>query len=60
VATRYVDLFEAGILDPTKVVRIALTNAVSLAGVLLLTEATVTEVPDRSAATPPHLISDVG
>jgi chaperonin GroEL len=42
----YVDLFEAGIVDPTKVVRIALENAVSVASILLLTEATLTEVPD--------------
>jgi chaperonin GroEL len=35
---------EAGIIDPTKVVRIALENAVSVASVLLLTEATMTEV----------------
>ena len=41
----YVDLFEAGIIDPTKVVRIALENAVSVAGVLLLTEAIMTEKP---------------
>jgi chaperonin GroEL len=40
----YVDLVEAGIIDPTKVVRIALENAVSVASVLLLTEATMTEV----------------
>ena len=36
--------FEAGIIDPTKVMRIALENAVSVAGVLLLTEATMTEI----------------
>jgi chaperonin GroEL len=42
----YVDLVEAGIIDPTKVVRIALENAVSVAGVLLLTEATMTELPE--------------
>ena len=49
----YVDLYEAGIIDPTKVVRIALENAVSVASVLLLTEATMTEKPpehkDQSA-----------
>ena len=44
---RYVDLFEAGIVDPTKVVRVALENAVSIAGVLLLTEATMTEKPEE-------------
>jgi chaperonin GroEL len=48
-AGRYVDLIEAGIIDPTKVVRIALENAVSVASVLLLTEATMTEVPEKKA-----------
>jgi len=42
----YVDLVEAGIVDPAKVVRIALENAVSVASVLLLTEATMTEIPE--------------
>jgi chaperonin GroEL len=42
----YVDLMEAGIIDPTKVVRVALENAVSVASVLLLTEATMTESPE--------------
>jgi chaperonin GroEL len=45
----YVDLVQAGILDPTKVVRVALENAVSVASVLLLTEATMTEIPEKSA-----------
>ena len=44
----YVDLVEAGIIDPTKVVRVALENAVSVASVLLLTEATMTEIPEPS------------
>jgi chaperonin GroEL len=43
---RYVDLIEAGIIDPTKVVRLALENAVSVAGVLLLAEGTLTEIPE--------------
>lgn len=43
----YVDLMEAGIIDPTKVVRVALENAVSVASVLLLTEATLTELPEQ-------------
>ena len=46
----YCDLVEAGIIDPTKVVRLALENAVSVAGVLLLSEATMTEPPE-----PPRL-----
>jgi chaperonin GroEL len=43
----YVDLVGEGIVDPTKVVRIALENAVSVASVLLLTEATMTEIPEE-------------
>jgi chaperonin GroEL len=42
----YVDLVAVGIIDPTKVLRIALENAVSVASVLLLTEATMTEIPE--------------
>ncbi|WP_437899882.1 chaperonin GroEL [Sorangium sp. So ce124] len=45
----YVDLVESGIIDPTKVVRVALENAVSVASVLLLTEATLTDVPEPAA-----------
>ncbi|MFH5832653.1 chaperonin GroEL [Halalkalibaculum sp. DA384] len=44
---QFVDLYKAGIIDPTKVVRIALENAVSVAGTLLLTEATMTEVEEK-------------
>jgi chaperonin GroEL len=51
-AGKYVDLIEAGIIDPTKVVRLALENAVSVAGILLLTEATLTEVPQSKPETP--------
>ena len=43
---RYVDLLQEGIIDPTKVVRVALENAVSVASILLLTEATMTEIPE--------------
>jgi len=48
----YIDLVEAGIVDPTKVVRIALENAVSIASVLLLTEATMTEIPESEKKGP--------
>jgi len=44
---RYTDLIEAGIIDPTKVVRVALENAVSVASTLLLTEATMTDIPEK-------------
>jgi chaperonin GroEL len=56
---QYVDLIEAGIVDPTKVVRIALENAVSVASLLLLTEATLTEVPEKKAAATPHGMEDM-
>jgi chaperonin GroEL len=42
----WVDLSEAGIIDPTKVVRMALENAVSVASLLLLTEATMIQKPE--------------
>jgi chaperonin GroEL len=50
----YVDLVEAGIIDPTKVVRTALENAISVASILLLTEATMTEIeePPKPGAMP--------
>ena len=48
----YVNLYAAGIIDPTKVVRVALENAVSVASTLLLTEATLTEIPEPKRAPP--------
>jgi chaperonin GroEL len=50
----YVDLLQAGIIDPTKVERIALQNAASIASLLLTTEALVTDIPEKKeAAAPP-------
>jgi chaperonin GroEL len=49
---RYTDLVKAGIVDPTKVTRTALQNAASIAGLLLTTEALVTEIPEKEK-TPP-------
>ena len=46
----YVDMFEAGVIDPTKVSRTALQNAASVAGLLLTTEALVTEIPEKKKA----------
>src|SRR5436309_463628 len=48
----YGDLIKAGIIDPTKVVRTALLNAASVAGLLLTTEAMVAEKPEEKSATP--------
>jgi chaperonin GroEL len=50
---KYEDLLEAGILDPAKVTRIALQNAVSIAGLLLTTDCLVTEKPKEKEAMPP-------
>jgi len=51
----YVDMMQAGILDPTKVERIALQNAASIASLLLTTEALITDIPeeDKKAGAPP-------
>jgi chaperonin GroEL len=51
----YVDMFEAGIIDPTKVERIALQNATSVSGLLLTTEAAVTEEPKEEKAAAPDM-----
>lgn len=51
-AKHHVDLVEAGIVDPTRVVRIALENAVSMAPVVLLTEATITDIPEKGKVGP--------
>jgi len=48
----YGDLIKAGIIDPTKVVRTALLNAASVAGLLLTTEAMIAEKPEEKSATP--------
>ncbi|HWS90819.1 MAG TPA: chaperonin GroEL [Pyrinomonadaceae bacterium] len=51
---QFEDLVKAGIIDPTKVVRTALQNAASIAGLLLTTDAAVTDAPEtKKAATPP-------
>jgi len=49
----YVDMYEAGIVDPTKVERVAMQNAVSVASLLLTTEATVSDVPADSVTAAP-------
>ncbi len=49
----YGDLVKAGVIDPTKVTRVALENAGSVAGLLLMTEATIVEKPEPEKAMPP-------
>jgi len=50
----YEDLVAAGIVDPTKVVRCALENAASVAGLLLTTETLVTDIPEEEKPSMPH------
>jgi chaperonin GroEL len=51
----YADLMEAGIIDPTKVTRIALQNAASIASLMVTTEALVTDIPEKEKTPPmPH------
>jgi chaperonin GroEL len=51
----YEDLAKAGIVDPTKVTRIALQNAASVAGLLLTTEAMIAEKPEEKGGAMPHM-----
>ena len=48
----YTDLIKAGIIDPTKVVRLALQNASSVASLMITTQAIVAEKPEKKAAPP--------
>ncbi len=50
----YVDMVKSGIIDPTKVVRLALQDGASVAGLLVTTEAMIAEKPERKAAPMPH------
>ena len=55
-SNEYADMMQAGIIDPTKVERIALQNAASIAALLLTTEALITDIPEKEQAMPsmPH------
>ncbi len=50
---QYAKMFEAGIIDPTKVTRIAVQNAASISGLLLTTEAIISEIPEKEPPMPP-------
>jgi chaperonin GroEL len=56
----YVDMFEAGIIDPTKVARVAVENACSISGMILTTEAAVTEIPEKEAPPMPPMDPGMG
>jgi chaperonin GroEL len=51
----YVDMLQAGIIDPAKVERVALQNAASIASLLLTTEALITDIPEEKAAAAPAM-----
>jgi chaperonin GroEL len=57
---QYTDLVKAGIIDPTKVVRIALQDAASIAGLLITTEAMVAEKPEPKETMPPPGVGEMG
>ena len=50
---RFIDMFDAGIPDPTKVVRVALQNAASIAALMITTETLIAELPEAEAPAPP-------
>jgi chaperonin GroEL len=56
----YVQMFAAGIIDPTKVTRVAVQNASSIAGLMLTTEALVAEIPEKESPMPPMPGGDMG
>ncbi len=56
----YVDMISAGIIDPAKVTRSAIQNAASIAGLLLTTEATITELPTDKKESAPQAPSGMG
>lgn len=60
VADKYVDLFQAGIVDPAKVTRAALQNAASIAGMVLTTECIVSEKPEPKSAAGVGMGGDFG
>ncbi|MEW6602878.1 MAG: TCP-1/cpn60 chaperonin family protein, partial [Nitrospirota bacterium] len=53
-AEEYVDMIEAGIIDPTKVTRYAVQNAASVAGLMLTTNVMVTDIPEEKPEMPMH------
>ena len=55
-----VDMYEAGIIDPTKVARVAVQNAASIAGMILTTEAAITEIPEDEKMPPMPPGGDMG
>jgi chaperonin GroEL len=54
------NLFEAGVIDPTKVSRVALENAASIAGMLLTTECVISDIEEENAAAPPAMPGGMG
>ena len=57
---KFVDMIKAGIIDPTLVTRTAVQNAASIAGLLLTTEAVITDKPEPASSTPAPAMPDMG
>jgi chaperonin GroEL len=56
----YVQLYEAGVIDPTKVSRVALENAISISGMMLTTECVIADVEEEGAGMPPAMPGGMG
>ncbi|OUW78693.1 MAG: hypothetical protein CBD77_03750 [bacterium TMED217] len=56
----YVKMFDVGIIDPTKVARVAVQNAASIAGMIITTEAAITEIPEEDNMPPMPPGGDMG
>ena len=56
----YENLLEAGVIDPTKVTRVALENAISISGMMLTTECVISDIEEEGAAVPPAMPGGMG
>ena len=55
IREEYLDMVEAGVIDPAKVTRGALENAASIAAMILTTEALITDIPEKEKSMPPQM-----
>lgn len=56
----FVNMYEAGVIDPTKVSRVALENAISISGMMLTTECVIADIEEEGAAMPPAMPGGMG
>ena len=56
----FVNMYEAGVIDPTKVSRVALENAISISGMMLTTECVIADIEEEGTAMPPAMPGGMG